>query len=150
MSNNVIYQVNIDRFAHETVDGEVIIIDMDEGNYFSMVNTSALIWKLIADGRSRSGIVSALSAASNNSDAAINESVSTFLDQLVTEQILQEQSAEAQNTNGQGMNEVDLSPFDFQPPSFDKYTEMQDLLTLDPIHEVDESGWPNRAEAKDD
>jgi hypothetical protein len=23
-----------------------------------------------------------------------------------------------------------------------KFTDMQDLLLLDPIHEVDESGWP--------
>ena len=26
-----------------------------------------------------------------------------------------------------------------------KYTDMQELLLLDPVHEVDEAGWPNRA-----
>ncbi len=28
-------------------------------------------------------------------------------------------------------------------PRLDKYTDMQELLLLDPIHEVDERGWPN-------
>jgi hypothetical protein len=31
---------------------------------------------------------------------------------------------------------------DFIPPKLRKYTDMQDLLLLDPIHEVDEQGWP--------
>jgi hypothetical protein len=25
-----------------------------------------------------------------------------------------------------------------------RYTDMQDLIVLDPIHDVDETGWPNR------
>ena len=30
----------------------------------------------------------------------------------------------------------------FEAPILHKYTDMQDLLLLDPIHEVDEAGWP--------
>ena len=30
-------------------------------------------------------------------------------------------------------------------PRLRKYTDMQDLLLLDPIHEIDQSGWPNSA-----
>jgi hypothetical protein len=30
----------------------------------------------------------------------------------------------------------------FQPPTLRKYTDMQDLLLIDPIHEVDDLGWP--------
>jgi hypothetical protein len=28
-------------------------------------------------------------------------------------------------------------------PVLDKYTDMQELLLLDPIHEVDDAGWPH-------
>lgn len=34
---------------------------------------------------------------------------------------------------------------EFQPPALESYTDMQDLLLLDPIHEVDEMGWPQKA-----
>ena len=30
---------------------------------------------------------------------------------------------------------------------FERFTDMQDLLLLDPIHDVDETGWPVRADA---
>jgi len=30
----------------------------------------------------------------------------------------------------------------FQPPTLNKYTDMRDMLLLDPIHDVGESGWP--------
>ncbi len=30
----------------------------------------------------------------------------------------------------------------FAPPRLQRYTDMQDLLLLDPIHDVDEVGWP--------
>ena len=31
----------------------------------------------------------------------------------------------------------------FSPPVVEKYTDMQDLVLLDPVHEVDERGWPH-------
>ena len=32
----------------------------------------------------------------------------------------------------------------FSPPTLEKYTDMEELLALDPIHEVNEVvGWPN-------
>lgn len=30
----------------------------------------------------------------------------------------------------------------FNPPSLNKYSDMQELLLLDPIHDVDDAGWP--------
>lgn len=144
MSCETLYRINTERFAHETVDGEVIIIDMDEGNYFSMRGTSAVIWELITNNLSHSGIISALTSASHASNEDISKSVGAFMAQLVGEKILQEQSAESPDAI-----KTELASLDFQPPTFDKYTEMQDLLTLDPIHEVDETGWPNSTKAAD-
>jgi hypothetical protein len=40
-----------------------------------------------------------------------------------------------------GNNGIGKSPFEM--PKLSKYTDMEDLLALDPIHEVDEMGWPN-------
>jgi hypothetical protein len=33
----------------------------------------------------------------------------------------------------------------FVAPTLKKYSEIEDLLLLDPIHDVDDSGWPNRS-----
>jgi hypothetical protein len=37
------------------------------------------------------------------------------------------------------------APGAYEAPKLSAYTDMQELLLLDPIHEVDESGWPNSA-----
>jgi hypothetical protein len=33
--------------------------------------------------------------------------------------------------------------------SFEKHTDMQELVRLDPVHEVGEAGWPYRKDAPD-
>jgi hypothetical protein len=36
----------------------------------------------------------------------------------------------------------------FKAPELQKYTDMQDFLLVDPIHETDEAGWlPNQTQA---
>ena len=37
----------------------------------------------------------------------------------------------------------------FEPPSLETFTDMRDLLLLDPIHEVTDAGWPHVAESPD-
>jgi hypothetical protein len=41
--------------------------------------------------------------------------------------------------------QLDPGPIEgkFEAPVLQKYTDMQDLLLLDPIHDTDETGWPN-------
>jgi hypothetical protein len=41
---------------------------------------------------------------------------------------------------------AELSPV-YAQPLLETYTEMQDLLLLDPIHDVGEAGWPSLPEA---
>ena len=33
----------------------------------------------------------------------------------------------------------------YVPPVLEKFTDMQDLILLDPVHEVSERGWPHAA-----
>ncbi len=35
-----------------------------------------------------------------------------------------------------------MSNVPYAPPALETYTDMQELLLLDPIHDVDETGWP--------
>jgi hypothetical protein len=141
MTRETAYRVNTERFAHETVDGEVIVIDMDEGNYFSMRASAARIWQLVGQGHSAGAIVAALEASAGGVPRQeIEAGVSALLGQLAEEGILQPASPDEANT---APEQIPAEPF--TTPVLQKYTEMQDLLTLDPIHEVDETGWPNRS-----
>jgi hypothetical protein len=52
---------------------------------------------------------------------------------------LEEDAASPDSTNRQPLPE----PSGFEPPVLEKFTDMQDLILLDPVHEVDERGWPH-------
>jgi hypothetical protein len=51
-------------------------------------------------------------------------------------------AAPGSSRNGQPLP-ADVLPAAFVAPVLHKHTDMQDLLLLDPIHEVDETGWPS-------
>ena len=50
---------------------------------------------------------------------------------------------EAMINQGSQVN-INTSQDDFTNPVLEKFTDMAELLLLDPIHEVDDSGWPNK------
>ena len=36
----------------------------------------------------------------------------------------------------------DINKIPFEEPKLEKYSDMEDLLLLDPIHDVEDEGWP--------
>jgi len=141
MSKQSRFRVDSARFAHEDVDGEVIVIDMDAGTYFSMRDTAAAVFLLMVQGLPVDAAVGALATACSSEPGQIEAPVAEFIAQLASEAILVPRSDEPDAA------EIPALPaMAFKPPALEKFTDMQDLLTLDPIHEVDETGWPHRAE----
>lgn len=71
----------------------------------------------------------------------VGKEITAFADQLV----------EAGLINSRGDVSVDTIPTpdsipEYAAPTIENYTDMQDLLMLDPIHEVDVAGWPKKPE----
>jgi hypothetical protein len=92
-----------------------------------------LIWPLLLAGHTPSAIESLLS----QKYGAI-PSILPFIERLVEEKIL---SLSEEKTP----NSLSLSwPAEFSFPTLERYDEMKNLLMLDPIHEVNEQGWPQR------
>jgi hypothetical protein len=53
------------------------------------------------------------------------------------------QDGAATNSNGAAaVAQTNGRPY--SPPKLSAYTDMQELLLLDPVHEVDDAGWPSR------
>jgi hypothetical protein len=133
-------RVNAPQVIHEAIDGEVIIINLTSGNYYSLKGSGAEIWQLVQGVASAGEIVETLSSRYGQ-QAEIESSVSDFLAHLEREGLTAPGDASARTatptdapTPGQAAS--------FVPPSLEKFTDMQDLVLLDPVHEVDATGWP--------
>jgi hypothetical protein len=69
------------------------------------------------------------------------------LDKLVSEELIVAIDSPT-NDDAQAANVISGELVDkprFEQPVLEKFTDMEDLLLLDPIHEVNlQSGWPNQ------
>jgi hypothetical protein len=126
-------------------DDEVIIIDTKSGLYFSLRGSAVDIWSQIETCATREAIAAALIARYDGDPDVIGAAVENCLADLMQGGLIREAPAP-------GRNRADLAsptsrrPFD--EPLVERFTDMQNLLLLDPIHEVTEEGWPQQASSK--
>src|SRR2546426_5022933 len=146
MSSESRLRVNTPTVTHDTIDGESIVINLYTGNYYSLRGTASEIWALIADNARVGVIIEELCRRYSRARVGIQEGVTQFLAELEREQLIVPAIPDAvvtpdQNTRRSPANES-AEPTAFPMPLLEKFTDMQELLLLDPIHEVDETGWP--------
>lgn len=126
------YRIHEEKVSHELIDGEVIVINFDNGNYFSLTGTAAALWQALVQPAS----AETLAAAFAPGHAGAREEIQGFLEELAKENLLAPCADAAQSVAAP-------AGVDYQAPVVNKYTDMQQLLLADPLHEVDEAGWPN-------
>jgi hypothetical protein len=141
------YRINIPHVVHEVIDGEAVLVNMKSGYYYSLDDEGAEIWNLIEQGNSVSQIEKILiqnyNASSTEIKAGLNELIHTLHDEDLIVGL-----NELQNITNKDKYQYDipLEKKKFGKPTLHKYTDMEDLLLLDPIHDVDEeTGWPDKS-----
>jgi len=127
----------------ELFDDEVVVIDMVSGNYFSLDATGAEIWTWLAEDAAPEDLVRKAVQTYDGDAGVIETTVREFLERLQAERLVV--AAEAPAGAPAGPPDPPASKKAFHPPTLSVYTDMQDLLLLDPIHDVDETGWPAAA-----
>jgi hypothetical protein len=142
--NNQRFRVNTPTVTHETIDGEAVIINLDSGNYYSLVEAGSFIWGLIDQGASASELQNRLQQTYNGDASDIDRSVQELLSQLQQENLIVpvDGAAEAVEPTQTTPSSNGHEKPKFSAPSLNKYSDMQELLLLDPIHDVDDAGWP--------
>lgn len=146
MHSDLRWLINDRRVAHRIIEDEAMIIDFDTGFYYALDNIGARIWAGLAQNLTFQEMVRTIEQAYDGDHDVISAAISDFLSQLQTESLIVP-AAGASVATGPGLADQPV-PSDyadrphFTVPLLAKYTDMHDLLLLDPIHEVDEGGWP--------
>jgi hypothetical protein len=113
----------------EAFDGEAVLVHMGTGCYFSLNASATAIWALLQDGRSSAAIAASLGWEL--------PPVEAFVERLCAEMLVEAIESDA------GVTGVDAPP-GASEPVLQRFSDMQDLLMLDPIHDIDldGDGWP--------
>lgn len=135
-------RINAPQVVGEVVDGEAVIVNLINGNYYSLDGVGGFIWQCIEKRALPSEIVDAVARRYTGDRADIEPAISALLDQMMREGLVLLEDA-GENGGSVPQDASDSAAEPFSPPVLRRYDDMQDLLLLDPIHDVDEMGWPN-------
>jgi hypothetical protein len=128
------YKLRSKAIIYELLDCEIILADLDTGNYFSIRGSGITIWQLLIAGHT---VVEIESLFQKKYPTDSLETIRSLIDPWLKEQLLVATDLPLEQ-RADPIHWLEA----FEPPVFEKYEEMKNLLMLDPIHEVDEQGWP--------
>ncbi len=133
MSNLVL---NEEKMFADITDGIAIVINSETGIYYGMNALGSAVLENIINGASTENVLKALKALPNV-PADMEAKLNAFVDELKAKELVIE--------GGDGAAEANISAeavadgFDL---TVDEYSDAQELLLADPIHEVKEdTGW---------
>jgi hypothetical protein len=136
-------QVNRPAIIDETIDNEVVVVDMHRGSYYSIRGAGVDIWQVLTEPTTVDDVVTRIATHFGRSEADVAATVQSFVSELDGHGLLRpaDHDATCAPAIDRPLGEAPI----FEPPLLEKFTDMEDLLLLDPVHEVDGRGWPHPA-----
>lgn len=131
------YEVNSPEVIEESVDGEVLIVHLGTGAYYSSDGSGEFIWRRVIAGHTPIDVAKAVVDHFGVVEAIASAAVQRMVGQYVEEGLIRER-------NGRPIEDVPMAANSaYEEPVLNKYTDMEELLLLDPVHDVEEAGWPH-------
>lgn len=141
MLENPGFRLNTPLVALQEIEGEAILINFDTGCYFSANETGSVLLEMAESGASTIALVRGLAERCGIAPSEVEAAVSSFLGTAEAEGLVvpcELNGSTPRSENGTG-------PLAYVAPHLEKFDDLQDLLMLDPIHDVDQVGWPMQA-----
>ena len=130
----------------ERLDGETIVIDFESGRFYSFRESAAdLLW-LISLGIELTLFESVLRRYFKIQDLSkVTIEIDSFIETILSLNLIEKNVVEDEIGDGR-VTDVELPEDylrgDWVSPLLMSNDELADLLKIDPIHDVTESGWP--------
>lgn len=140
MSSEQHWEIDPESILSQRFDDEVVAINLKAGVYYSLRGAAAVVWAALEARADRRGVLEAIQATYEGDDQEHAHAVDRFLAELTTEGLITSRpgaGAAPAETKRDAAQRIA-----FVAPVLEKYRDMQDLLLLDPIHDVDEDGLP--------
>lgn len=138
-----LYRVRDKNIVSEIIDEEAIIMDLADGTYFSSNGAGAVIWDGIVCGFEATQIKERVQCGFSVDPGVLNLDFEKFVTALSDNKLVEIARDVAVSSVDWNMP-LPASRRDYDPPVLNRYDDLQKLALLDPIHDVEEAGWPNR------
>lgn len=133
------YIISHSNIISDVFGDEVVLVNLDTGVYYSLRSSATHIWIRLVSNYSFEEIISDLSHFYDVDIKELENQVENFIQMLLDNQLIRtnENSSKVDLTMDHGVQKAK-----FSSPIFEMYSDMQEILLLDPVHDVDKAGWP--------
>lgn len=152
MNSSRRFRINNPQVIYETIDDEVVIIQFESGNYYSLDKAGAEIWHMIESNTPVSKITEGITHLYKGTNVEIESAVDQIITELQRENLIVPDSAKEPKSTQEYIIQAETHPETerptFESPVLKKHTDIQELLILEglqitePIHKFDDTGWP--------
>lgn len=139
------FELNAPSVIGEAVDGEIMVMNLRDGIYYSVAGAAATVWPALVGGVPVDAIATAAESATRQPRERIGADLDAFVARLCDEGILRPATSDAP-APADAVSFADIG--DYQGFGFERFDDMRAMLILDPVHEVGEFGWPQQGGAK--
>ena len=120
--------VNPTDISAKVLDGEAVIINLSTGVYFSASGVGSVAWALLQAGHDRAGVAEGVAERFGVPADQVDGDLGPFLADLRTYELVV-----AGTPSGRPAEvDLDVNGLAYAPPTLEVYTDMADLLALDP------------------
>jgi hypothetical protein len=143
------FQLNSPSVVCDIVYDDVVLVNLESGAYYSTEKVGTTIWQQLDQGQSIGEIIQTISGQYAGDIQEIEKNVYNLIGQLLGEGLIvpgnatRPKMAKAASSNNMQASSKQNQKQPFEGVILHKFVDMQDLLLLDPVHEVDDSGWPH-------
>jgi len=137
------YKINSPYVVSEVfADEEAAIINLKTGTYFSLNKAATRIWSMVEKGANFDELVAFTVSNYEVENSAAKTDLEQFVDKLVNEDLIVADGSEPASAELTLVKDA-ARRREYERPVLESYEDMQELLLLDPIHEVEETNWLN-------
>jgi hypothetical protein len=143
------FEVNDELVAAEVMDGEVVIINLSTGSYYTSNDVTGTLWPLIERRSPVAALIERLCARYDVAPARAAADVERLLQHLEAEQIIRPAAAPASDSLPAEGTPVERQPY--RAPEVEVFRDMAQLLALDPpMPDVGDIPWRRADERSHD
>jgi hypothetical protein len=129
--------VDSSRCASETLGDETLVIDTVSGTLYVLRGLGATVWVALTKNAARPSLL--VEQATERFGSEVGDALGAMLEGLSELFVA-----------GSGETPVVDWPQKAEPPTFERFDDIADILTLDPIHDVQsDAGWPFEPKSED-
>jgi len=133
---------NSAQISAESFETEVVVIHFLKGTYFSLRGASMALWSWLQTGADEATLAELLAARYALAAAQSQAEVTKFVALLKKFDLAIETDLSAPSRDAYAM---DAGPAGYEEPVVEAFEDLQELIAIDPVHEVDPmQGWPHR------